>query len=303
MIAMASAQSVTTTYSTDINGTVIRDGSVVSTDDQHTQLFQNLNGRTVPLEQTDQKVLSKDAAGSVVERIVRRYDRNGQLSSTERTVIEQRVQPGGYTEQSTTYASDINGEMHETESRRVDSRTSGASTSTETVIERPTLNGAMQEVEKRSAVTETAKDRSKQDETTYRRNGNGDFYPAVRQISEETKSGNQTVTKSALYEPIGGEQMSLSRQSVTTTTKAADGSETTSVDYYAPSAPGVARENGAAPQLYEQDVVTRRKQADGSVLETLTARRSSISQPGRLESPIKISETVCTGNCDPNKKQ
>ncbi len=302
MASIALAQSTATTYVTDVNGNRVPAGSVISNDGDHTQLSQNLNGRVVPLEQTDEKVLSKDANGSVIERTVRKYDRNGQVTSTERTVIEEHKQPGGFTRQSTTYASDVNGEMRQTEHQTVESSTQGSTTNTQTVVERPTINGSLQPVEKRSAVTETGKDVSKQDETIYRLSSNGDFYPAVREVKDQTKTGDQTVVKSALYEPIGSSQMSLSRQSVSTTTKASDGSEVTEVNYYAPSAPGFAQANGAAPQLYEQDVVTRKKAADGNIIETTSARRSSISDPGRLGSPQKISETICSGKCEPDKK-
>lgn len=299
--SIALAQSVATTYVTDVNGNRVPAGSVVSSDGDHTQLSQNLNGRIVPLEKTDEKVLSKDANGSVIERIVHKYDRNGQLTSTQRIVIEERKQPGGFTQQTTTYASDVNGEMHQTEHQTVEAHTQGSTTNTQTVVERPTINGSLQPVEKRSAVIETGKDVSKQDETIYRLSSNGEFYPAVREVKDETKTGDRTVVKSALYEPIGSAQMSLSRQSVSTTTKASDGSETTEVNYYAPSAPGVAQATGAAPQLYEQDVVTRRKGSDGNIVETTSARRSSISDPGRLGSPQKVSETICSGKCEPDK--
>lgn len=302
MASIALAQSVVTTYVTDVNGNRVPAGSVVSTDGEHTQLSQSVNGKTIPLEQTDEKILSKDANGTVTEKIVRKYDRNGQLTSTQRIVIEERKQADGFTQQSTTYTSDVNGEMHEAEHQTVESHTQNGATDTQTVIERPTINGSLQAVEKRSTVTETGKDTSKQDETIYRLSPNGDFYPAVREVKDESKSGDQTVVKSALYEPIGSAQMSLSRQSVSTTTKAADGSEVTEVNFYAPAAPGVARENGASLQLYEQDTVARTKAADGSVVETMSARRSSISDPGRLGSPQKISETICTGKCDPDKQ-
>jgi hypothetical protein len=299
---MALAQSVSTTYGTDVNGNRTPGTSIVSSDGDHTQLMQSVNGRTIPLEQTDEKVLSKDANGTVTEKIVRKYDRNGQLSSTQRIVIDERKVADGFTQLSTTYSSDLNGGMRETERKTVESHTQGGATNTQTLIERPTINGAIQPVEKRSTVTETGKDTSKQDETIYRMSPNGEFYPAVREIKDQSKNGDQTVVKSALYEPIGSSDMSLSRQSVSTTSKAADGSEITEVNYYAPAAPGIARESGASPQLYEQDTVTRSKAADGSIVETTSARRSSVSEPGRLGTPQKISETICTGKCDPDKQ-
>ena len=75
--------------------------------------------------------------------------------------------------------------------------------------------------------------------------------------------------------------------------KRADGSEVTEVNLYGPSSDGHAQEPGAAPVIKEQQVVERRKAADGSVVETLSVRRPTYSDPTKLGALEKVSETVC----------
>src|SRR6185437_5277824 len=113
--------STTTIFTTDVNGQ--RQGATsVSTsapgEATHAELMQNLNGRTVPLQKTETKVLRKDSSGSLTEQIIHRYDPNGDLVSTQRIVTEEQLKPGGAsTVIATTYSSDVNGEQKETERR------------------------------------------------------------------------------------------------------------------------------------------------------------------------------------------
>lgn len=92
--------------------------------------------------------------------------------------------------------------------------------------------------------------------------------------------------------------MQLRSQTVTTVIKLPDGGETTRVNIYGADAPGTVREEGARQQLQQEQIVTRRKAADGSVIETLSVRRPSINDPSQLETPEKVTETVCTGKCN-----
>ena len=297
--SVALAQSSTTTYTTNINGGTVATPGAVSTDHQQTQITQSLNGRTIPLEQSEERVLSETPQGKVTEKITRRYDRNGQLVSTERLVTDEQRRPSGSTVNSTMFQSDINGNMSETEHKTVESDTHGAVTDTQTVIARPTLDGSLATVEKRSQVSETSDHSTHSDETVFRQSGSGDFYPAVRNVTDTTKSGNQTVEKSAQYEPIANVSgLQLTRQTVATTTQDPNGSEQKEVSYYGPSVPGNVRDPNAPLRLYEQDITQRSKQAGGGVVETLSARRPTMSNPNQLGPATRISETVCTGKCD-----
>jgi hypothetical protein len=291
--AAALAQSTTTTFTSGETAT-----TTVSTDHTQTVLTRSINGREIPLEKTETRLLSKSENGSVIETIVRRYDRNGQLTSTERTVSEVRNRPNGLTTKSTTYTTDINGVLRETERRTIDTEKQGDTARTETVIERPVINGGLQTVEKRSAVIENRAEATHQDETVYRRGSNGDFSVALRKIADTTRKDNTTTEVTDLYEPIGEvNRLQLSRQQVTTTVAQPDGSETRQVDYYLPALPGVAGAAGESPKLWEQDTVQRKKQSDGGVVETVTARRADPNHPNQLGPAQQVSETVCRGNC------
>jgi hypothetical protein len=300
---LAAAQSTTNTYITDVNGNKMVASSVVSKDGEHKEVTQSINGARVPLEKTDERVVSEDANGKVTERIVRKYDSNGQLASTERIVTEEQKRANGSSVKSTTYRSDVNGGMRETERKTVETETSGTVTKTQSVVERPTVNGGLQPVEKRSMVAETTPDKSHEEETVYRLNPNGEYSTALRNVSDTTHSGSQTITKSAEYEPIAdASKMQLTRQAVTTTTTRPDGSSVSEVDLYKASVPGLVRETGSAPQLIEQQTIERGAVA-GGVAETVTVRRPTANDPNRLGPPQKISETVCAGKCAPEPKK
>ncbi len=298
----AFAQSATTTYTTDINGYRVPGlPPTVSSDHTQTQISESINGRQVPLEQREEKVLRKDSTGSVTETIVRKYNPDGRLAGTERVVTEQQATSGGGSSvRTTTYRSDVNGREQQAERRTSETRVAGNTASTETSIERPTLNGSFETAEKRSSVS-TGTDASKTTtDSVYRASPGSGLSEALRTVTQESKSNGQTMKSVANYEPGITGQLELHSQAVSTTTKAPDGSETTQVDLYAAAADGHVRENGGKQQLNEQQIITRTKGADGSVTETLSVRRPSVSDATRLGSLQKISETVCQGKCEPD---
>lgn len=299
--SLAAAQAVVSTATTDLNGQRVVSPPLVSTDGRRTELGQSINGGEVPLEQTESKVLRDDANGKVVETIVRKYNPNGQLASTERVVTDTQKTPDGSVARSTTYRSDINGSMTEAERSVTESHQQGSVTRADTVVERPTLNASFETVEKRSAVTETSGDNSHQDVTVQRLSQNGDFDTALREVKDTTKQGDQTVENTALYEPRDSSKLELSRQSVTKTTKASDGSEMSEVNLYRPAVPGIAQSTGSSQQLYEQQIISRSKGPGDTVVETLSVRRPTVSDPNHLGSLQKVSETVCSGKCTADK--
>ncbi len=186
-IAFAQNQSADTTVITDLNGHLETAASSVSTstpaEQTQTKLTQSLNGRQVPLEQTEERVLRNDSSGKVTERIVRKYDPNGGLASTERVITEEQPKSGGgSTVHATTYRSDLNGRELETERRVTETRVAGASTTTETSIERPTINGAFGTTEKRTAVTSGDDANKTTNESVYRPSENGGLREAERRV-------------------------------------------------------------------------------------------------------------------------
>jgi len=293
LCSFALAQSTTTSSATGETAV-----AVVSSDHSQTLVTQSINGRQVPMQQTETHVLRKTENGSVTETIVRRYDPNGQLTSTEKVVTEVENRPGGSTTTSTTYRSDINGNLSEAERKTVDSETHGQTTDVNTVVERPSINGGLEPMQKSAAVIESKPDSSHEDETVYRPDGNGGFSVAERKISDTTRKNNETTQTTALYQPIANaSQLQLSRQQVTRTVKQPDGSEQQVVDYYQPSIPGVVRDPNAAPQLWEQDTIQRKPGPDNTVVQTVVARRTDPNHPNQLGAPEQVSKTVCQGNC------
>jgi hypothetical protein len=299
--SLCAGQSVVSTVTTDLNGNRVVTSPTVSNDGTRTETSQSINGRRVPLEQTETKVLSEDANEKQVETIVRKYGQDGQLASTERVVTDTVKTGDGSRVNSTTYHSDINGRMSEAERTITESHQQGPVTRTDTVIERPTLNSSLQTVEKRSAVTEISGDNTHQDLTVFRRSDNGGFDAAIREVKDITKVGDQTIEKSALYEPRSTAALELSRQTVNTTTKRSDGSEVSEVDLYRASVPGVAQTTGSPQQLFEQQIITREKGPGDTVVQTLSVRRPTVSEPNHLGALEKVSETVCQGKCAPDK--
>jgi len=112
LAAALSAQQQSTVSSTtavDINGHRIPDGpeTIRQTSPNGTEItekMQSINGRMVPLERVEEKVLRDDASGRLVERVIRRYDPQGNaLPPTKETVDEQKKPDGSTTTQTTTY--------------------------------------------------------------------------------------------------------------------------------------------------------------------------------------------------------
>jgi hypothetical protein len=305
--SLAFAQSATTTSTTDFNGNRVDGSTFVANADasraERTEVSRSINGRLIPLEQTEERVLSEDANGKVTEAVTRKYGPNGQLMSTERVLTDtQKLDGGGSKVKATTFRSDVNGRMQEAQRTTMETRKQGSTTYAETVVERPTLNDAFQAVEKRSEVTESTDGGSHGQETIYRPSGNGGFYEALRHVTEERKAGDQTTVQTAYYEPDATGTLQLARQNVSTTTKQPDGSQVTEVNLYTKSVPGVVQNNGAPEQLQEQQIIQREKRPDGGVVETLSVRRPTMADPGRLGGLQKISETVCKGKCAEDPK-
>jgi hypothetical protein len=285
----------------DINGNRVPDGPAVvhSKNDgrtETTEITQSVNGRTVPLERVDERVIRDDSSGRVVERIIRRYDQTGGAMTPGKEIIEEQKRPdGSSTKQVTSYRGDINGGMQVIEKSVTQVQSSGPTENAETVIQRPTANGSLETVEKQSMVKVKQPSGYTEDKTTYRRDGNGGFRASVRETTEHTEQGQQANDSTAEYElgPTG--QLQLHSQKVTRSLKAADGSKEEVVDVFGQNVPGTVDPGGL--KLQEQQLI-QRKARTNEVVETLSVRRPSISDPKVLGPARQLSETVCRGKCD-----
>jgi hypothetical protein len=301
---MLSAQesSVTTTTAVDINGHRIADGPAVihSKSDgrsETTEVMQAINGRTVPIERVEQRVISEDSSGRVVERLIRRYDQTGNPTTPVKEIIAEQKRPdGSSTKQISTYRGDINGGMQLIEKSTTETQTSGSTENAETVVQRPTVNGSLDTVEKQSTVKVKQPAGYTEDKTTYRRDGNGGFRETVRETTEHSDQGPQSSDSTAEYElgPTG--QLQLHSQKVTKTVTAADGSKDQVVDIFGQNAPGTV--DPGRLKLQEQQLIQRRPGPNASVTQTLSVRRPTVSDPTALGPARQLSETVCRGKCD-----
>jgi hypothetical protein len=300
--ACALAQSTTsTTYTADLmNGGYTPSVTFTSSDHSQTQIVQSLNGRQVPLEQHEERVLSRAADGTVIsEAIVHRYDPTGQLASTERIVTEQRKTPdGGSSVRSTTYQTNVNGDQQQVERRTVDTHVTGSTTAVNTVVDRPGLDGSFQTEEKRSEITEGAAAKQTTTESVYRRDAGVGFAEMERKVITQTQTPTQTVVTTTEYLPGGtAGALQFQEQRVATSVAAPNGTQTIRVAVYGPSADGTVQSADAPAQLKQEQIITHEKGADGSIIETFSVRETSVSEPTHLGELRQISKTVCTGNC------
>jgi hypothetical protein len=301
----AQSTSVSTTTQVDVNGHRIPDGPEVITTktpdgSQTTLTTQSINGRTVPLERVEEKVIRDDASGKVVERIVRRYDPQGNPTPPERQTIEEEKHPdGSSTTVATTYRGNINGGMQLAEKAITESSKSGSEEHSETVIQKPTINGSLDAVEKQSTVKVTTGSDFREESTTYRPGGSGGFYPAVRTVTEHKQEGSETQENTVEYEANPSSSLQIHSQTVAKTVTAPDGSKDTVLNIYGSNVPGTVTEPGAPLKLKEQQLVQSQKGPNDTVTETLSVRRPTVSDPSTLGPAKQLSQTVCTGDCKP----
>lgn len=288
-------RSQTDVYTYDANGARVLASRQLAGAGSAEQRVRNINGRVAPLEQVEEKVISDDANGRVVEKIVRPFDANGAPQPPQRIRITERKQPDGAKNTETqVFHGNINGGFSLTERSQAFERTNDGRVTIETQIARPTLNGGLDTVEKRSSTIVTAGEKISADTLTYRRDTNGTFYPAAREVKETDKKGGVTVENTASY--ISGErrQLELAGQTIAETTKRPDGSETRQVNVFGASAPG--RPVTGQAVLREQQITEKNKTATG-VVETFSVRRPALDNPSALGPAQKIAEKVCTGPC------
>ena len=113
----AQQSSVTNTTAVDINGRRVADGPAVvqSKSDgrsESTEVLQSINGRMVPIQRVQERILRDDSSGRVVERIIREFDQTGSPSAPSKEIIEEQKRPdGSSTRKVSYYRGDINGNM------------------------------------------------------------------------------------------------------------------------------------------------------------------------------------------------
>ena len=95
--------------------------------------------------------------------------------------------------------------------------------------------------------------------------------------------------------------MALLNSETSTTVTSKDGKQVVERNIYDANALGYARTDADGQKIREQQIIVRTPGADGSVKETVSVRRPTIADQANLGAPVQLSETVCTGKCQPAK--
>jgi hypothetical protein len=295
--ALAWAQA---SYTYDINGRPVEEPRAVAGKldggSYKLESARSINGRVTPLERVEERVIEQDGSRRVIERFIRRYDPNGNPGQTEKIRIEERKTPDGVTATETlTWRADVNGRLQLAERARGETRPAGDAVSSDLSIERPTLNGAFETVEKRSATERKTAQGVRQETVTWRRDAEGRFSEALRQVTERTGQDGRATENQAQYEAGPAGKLELTSQTVSRSVKNADGSERTELDVYRVWVPG--RPTAESPRLIEQQLVERRPGADGTVVESVSVRRPAPDGSNPSGAYRKIGGRVCAGEC------
>lgn len=279
-------QSAVSTRTYDVNGRPVEGVRSVEGAGSRSQITRDVNGRTVPVESVEERVISDSGGVRVVERLVKRHDPNGRPGPAERIRIEEQKQADGSTRTLTTVSrGDINGSYQVAERSSTLTRVAGDRTDTTTTVERPTLNGGFELFERREEAMTKAGPKTTESATTYRRDPNGRLAEAAKKVREAVTEGKQVKENIAEYESAATGQMRLARQS----TAVVDPTGSREVTVYVPDAQG-------RMTVLQQQSIERRETPNGTV-ETTVVRLGDPNAPGRLGPPRKAEEVVCTGEC------
>jgi hypothetical protein len=296
--ALLAAQSSTATYTRDVNGNRQEISPTSRSNGDRTERSTSPNGRRAPIDQSSEKVLKDDASGKTVEKTIQRYDGTGRVSQTIKVLVEETKLPGGGSVvRETSSQADLSGRFVPTERRTTETRVSGQTTTASTTLDKPNVNGGYQTVEKRNSVTTGPKGNEQTTETVDRPDTGGRFQTVGRTetAKKTTAAGSSENTASYEVDPTTG-RMVLAGQKVVNTTKRPGGGEAVETSVYGRNSTGNISDSGKL-LIKEQQVLEKRLNSDGTVVETLTVRRPTISDPSVLGAPRQVSETVCTGKC------
>ena len=277
----------------DLNGNPVSGGSTSELKNEaagrtvRTEYGVDANGQKIPLTSTEETKVEQNGR-TVTQQVIRHYDRNGNLTSSERTLSEEQKVPGGKTEkQATVFRTDLNG--NEVLDERLVTQSDGKTAVTE--VQKRSMDGSLALAERQTTVLEKLPNGSKSQSSTFHKDNNGNLYEVERKVQETTTKGNQTLENASKYVVRGDGQFALQEQTVTAATKLADGTVAKRIEVYGEQVPGVTNESGR-PALKEIQTVQSQKGSDGSVVETTVSQKAEVTDNGRLSVAKVISETI-----------
>jgi hypothetical protein len=286
-------------WTTDASGNRVegpRYTSVESpTGSQRVETAQSINGRMVPIQGTEERVLREDLQGKVVERVIRKYDANGNPGLPIKVRIEEKKNPDGSTTiQSTAYESDINGNMQLIERSTSQIRKNGG-TETSTTVERATLNGPLQTVERNMTVERPTGSGSQIESSVYRRDISGNFVPFAQEVKQITKSGSQETTDASRFEQGPDGKLTLASRSIDHVKTNPDGSQVTDTDVYSQFSAGRTVDlSSNQPRLQQQIRKERTPGPGGKIVETTSVRARLPNDQSNFGAYEKVTQTTYT---------
>jgi len=286
-------------WTTDANGNRVEGPRYTAVESpsgsQRVETLRSINGRMVPVQAAEDRVLRQDSQGKVVERMIRKYDANGNPGPPVRVRIEETKNPDGTTTiQSTAYESDLNGNMQLTERSTTQIR-KAATTETTTTVERANLNGALAPIERSRTVERPTSSGANVESTTYRRDLNGNFTPAAQEVKQISKRGNEETTDAAHYEVGPDGKLVLTSRAVDRVRTNADGSQVADTEIYSRFSAGRTGDvNADQPRLQEQIRRERTPGPGGVVVETTSVRARLPNDPSRFGAFERVSQTTHT---------
>lgn len=263
-----------------------------------TQTIEGTGGRAVPYISTQEKVVTKTANRSVVERRVQRYNTQGQPTREALVREEERKLPDGSVEKITTvYEEDLNGNMRPAERTVARESTSGSKTRTVVTSERPSPSGGFQVVEQKESVETRQGESAAVVETVVSRpNVNGRLMEAKRERSVMEKSGNTATTQTEVFErSTATGQVTLSQRTVGTLVENPDGSASETIKVYGSgrSGGGASDANATSGLRLEESVqrnVTVR--SNGEKVETITTQERGVADSSQLRQSAVVQKVI-----------
>jgi hypothetical protein len=240
---------------------------------QRVETAQSINGRMVPIQAAEDRVLRQDSRGKEVERILRKYDANGNPGPPIKVHIEEIKNPDGSTTiRSTSYQADLNGNLKLFERATTEIR-KGAATETTTTVERATLNGSLQLAERSTSIERKTASGAQIDSTIYLRDLNGNLMPLMQDVKQISKSGTEETTDAAHYVLDLNGKPTLASRAIDRVRTNPDGSQVSDTDVYSKFSAGKSGDaNADVPRLQEQVRRERTPGPGGSVIETTSVR-------------------------------
>jgi hypothetical protein len=262
---------------------------------QRVETAQSINGRMVPIQGTEERVLRDDSQGKVVERTIRKYDATGNPGLPIKVRIEEKKNADGSTTiQSSAYESDINGNLQLFERSTSEIRKNSA-TETSTTVERATLNGPLQTVERDTKLERPTGSGSQVESIVFRRDVSGNFTPFAQEVKQIAKSGAEETTDAARYETGPDGKLTLASRSIDHVKTNPDGSQVTDTDLYSLFSAGRTVDLSASqPRLQEQIHKERTPGPGGKMVETTSVRARLPNDQSNFGAYQKVSQTTYT---------